>query len=36
MENYLRLSQAMSVDNNFTTDIVDISMSKISFKIKQK
>lgn len=35
MENYLRLSQAMSIENNFITEITNISMSNISFKMKQ-
>jgi len=35
MENYLRLTKAMNSENNFVTEIVNISMSKISFKIKQ-
>jgi hypothetical protein len=35
MESYLRLSKAMDVESGYITTITDISMSKISFKIKQ-
>lgn len=35
MENYLRLSKAMSLEIDFITEIKDISMSNILFKIKQ-
>ena len=35
MENYLRLSSVMNMENDFITEITDISLSKISFKIKQ-
>lgn len=36
MNNYLRLSSVMKNEYNFNTIITDISMSKLSFKIKQE